>query len=152
MGIRKSFGTHITKIHLDNLSAMFLVGQWIKCAKKANIWPQMPVLGKIWPFFGQKLKFGGEGVILLVSSYQGTNKTHIRVETIDRCGSNWPLGTRMCNFDPKIWIFWAINKMTHNDNRPGPGWNYREMAVFKFSRKVVFWTKCVLSQKTPNIF
>ena len=30
-----------------------------------------------------------------------------RVENIDQCGSNWPLGTKMCNFDPKIWIFGA---------------------------------------------
>ena len=29
------------------------------------------------------------------------------VENIDRCESNWPLGTKMCNFDPKIWIFGA---------------------------------------------
>ena len=28
-----------------------------------------------------------------------------RVEDIDRCGSNWQLGTKMCNFDPKVWIF-----------------------------------------------
>ena len=27
-----------------------------------------------------------------------------RVENIDRCGSNWPLGTKMCNLDPEIWI------------------------------------------------
>ena len=30
-----------------------------------------------------------------------------RVENIDQCGSNWPLGTKKCNFDMKIWIFWA---------------------------------------------
>ena len=28
------------------------------------------------------------------------------VENTDRCGSNW-LETKMYNFDPKIWIFWA---------------------------------------------
>ena len=30
-----------------------------------------------------------------------------RVEKIDRWGSNWPLGAKMCFFDPKIWIFGA---------------------------------------------
>ena len=30
-----------------------------------------------------------------------------RVENIDRWGSNWPLGAKMCFFDPKIWIFGA---------------------------------------------
>ena len=30
-----------------------------------------------------------------------------RVEIIDQWGSNWLLGTKMCNFDPKIWIFGA---------------------------------------------
>ena len=30
-----------------------------------------------------------------------------RVENIDRGGSNWPLGAKMCFFDPKIWIFGA---------------------------------------------
>merc|ERR1712012_873302 len=29
------------------------------------------------------------------------------VENIDRRGSNWPLGTKMCNCYPEIWIFWA---------------------------------------------
>ena len=30
-----------------------------------------------------------------------------RVENIDQWGSNWPLGAKMCFFDPKIWIFGA---------------------------------------------
>ena len=30
-----------------------------------------------------------------------------RVENIDRWDSNWPLGAKMCFFDPKIWIFGA---------------------------------------------
>ena len=28
-------------------------------------------------------------------------------ENIDQWGSNWPLGAKMCFFDPKIWIFGA---------------------------------------------
>ena len=32
----------------------------------------------------------GDGVKLLVSSYQETNETPFRVENIDRYGSNWP--------------------------------------------------------------
>ena len=31
--------------------------------------------------------------------------------------------------------------MTHNDNRSGPGQNYRETAVFTFGRHVFFWPK-----------
>ena len=31
----------------------------------------------------------------------------LSVENIDRSGSNWPLGTKMCTFDPQIWIFGA---------------------------------------------
>ena len=34
-------------------------------------------------------------------------RLHFRVENTDRCGSNWPLETKMYNFEPKIWIFWA---------------------------------------------
>ena len=146
-----------------------------------------------------------------------------RVENIDWWGSNWPLGAKMCFFDPKIWIFWAKSqffvlwsqflsmgqittipgattfpfrpprnffsframghpdfwpfraiptslvkvpltldrrqqnlvrcpghqKMTHNDNGPGPGRNYEKM----FGRKVFFCPKSVfLPRKTPEIW
>ena len=37
----------------------------------------------------------------------------------------------------------AINKMTQNDNGPGPCRNYGETAVFMFGRKVVFGQKTV---------
>ena len=35
-----------------------------------------------------------------------------RVENIDRRGSNWPLGAKMCFFYPKIWIFGAKGQFT----------------------------------------
>ena len=39
---------------------------------------------------------------------EGIPMRHLfRVENIDRWGSNWPLGAKMCFFDPKIWIFGA---------------------------------------------
>jgi len=38
-----------------------------------------------------------------------------RVENIDWCDSNWPLGTKMCNFYPKIWIFGAKVKFLYGD-------------------------------------
>ena len=143
-----------------------------------------------------------------------------RVENIHRCSSDWPLGTKMCNFNQifgaKIHFFFngdvlskghitdrsgatpkkfpphkksrfqakghfqgltpffgrfglvyvaiksplnfgpsstnlggtvrAIKKMTHNNNRPGPGQNYGETVVFIFGRKVFFFSK-----KTPKI-
>ena len=34
-----------------------------------------------------------------------------RVENIDRCDSNWPLGTKMCNFCMVIAIF--VNRAYH---------------------------------------
>ena len=37
--------------------------------------------------------------------------------------------------------------MTQNDNGPGPGRNYGEMAVFMFGRKVVFWPKIHFNPK-----
>ena len=45
----------------------------------------------------------------------------------------------------------AIKKMTQNDNRPGPGRNYGETAVFTFSRKVFFWLKMHVNPKKNKI-
>ena len=73
-------------------------GQYL--AKNASFGPNLAV-------FGPKIYFLGEGVNLLVPSYQGPMRHLFRVENIDRCGSNFPLGTKMCNFNPKIWIFGA---------------------------------------------
>ena len=109
MGVRKSFGTNITENHLDNLSALFFgqsldqMGQ--KCrylAKYVSFWPNLTVFEpKILVQGGWSKVFG-----ILISGNQ-CMKHLIRVEKIDWCGSNWPLGTKMCNFDPKIGIFWA---------------------------------------------
>ena len=76
--------------------------------KNANNWPKLPVLGPN-PFFG------GYGVKLLVSSHQVTNKAPFCVEKIDRWGSNWPLGTKKCFFDPKIWIFGAKSQFLYGN-------------------------------------
>ena len=47
---------------------------------------------------------------------------------------------------------WATKKMTQNDNRPCPDRNYRETAVFTFSRKLFFLAKNALyPKKTPKI-
>ena len=41
--------------------------------------------------------------------------------------------------------------MTHNDNRPGPGQNSGETAIFTFCRKAVFWPNiCFFPEKQPN--
>ena len=42
-----------------------------------------------------------------------------RVENIDRWGSNWPLGAKMCFFDPKIWM----NKMVARKTIVSLVWN-----------------------------
>ena len=48
---------------------------WIKWAKNAHIWPKMPVFGQILPFLCHKSIIWGDGVKLLVSSYQETKET-----------------------------------------------------------------------------
>ena len=70
-GVSKSFGTLITEDHLGTLFELFWVGHEIKWAKKVNIWPKMPVLGQILPFFG------GGVAKPLVPSYQETSETPI---------------------------------------------------------------------------
>ena len=42
--------------------------------------------------------------------------------------------------------------MIQNDNGPRPGWNYGEMAVFTFSRKMLFWPKLGFNQKNHQQF
>ena len=42
--------------------------------------------------------------------------------------------------------------MTRKDNEPCPGWNYREMAAFTFSRKVFFWPKMHFNPKNTQNF
>ena len=73
--------------------------------------PKMPIFGQKRQFCAKTPFFGVDGVKHLVPSYQGTNESPFCVKTIDRCGSNSPLGTKMCNFDPKFWgqkliFFW----------------------------------------------
>ena len=65
--------------------------------------PKMPIFGQKRQFCAKTPFFGVDGVKYLVPSYQGTNESPFCVKTIDRCGSNSPLGTKMCNFDPKFW-------------------------------------------------
>ena len=42
-------------------------------------------------------------------------------------------------------------KMTHYDNRPGPGRNYRETTIFTFGRKVVVWQKIRFLPYDPEV-
>ena len=67
--------------------------------------------------FGQKFRViflgnipfsGGDGVKFLVSPIKEPMIHLFRVENIG--GSNW-LGTKMCNFDPKIKILWAKSQL-----------------------------------------
>ena len=108
MLVSERFGTNITENHLDNLSALFF-GQ----AFRSN-GPKMPIFGpkcQFWAKFGrfwaQNPIFLGQGVKILVPSYGIPMRHLFRVENIDQWGSNWPLGAKMCFFDPKIWIFGA---------------------------------------------
>ena len=102
MGVSKSFGTHITKKPLMQLVCIvFLVGNWIKWANNAHIWPKMPVLGPIRPVWGQKPIFG-DGVKLLVSSYPETNDTPFL------CWKHWPIWLKVAARDENV-QFWPEN-------------------------------------------
>merc|ERR1712155_348832 len=76
--------------------------------------PKMPIFGpkcQFWAKFGrfwaQNPIFWGQGEKFWYT-HIGIPMRHLfRVENIDRRGSNWPLGAKMCFFDPKIWIFGA---------------------------------------------
>ena len=68
------------------------------------------------PYFCQKCQFWAKfGHFWAKNPFLGGMKCNVwyphirelmihlfRVENIDRCGSNWPLGTKMCNFYPKF--------------------------------------------------
>ena len=71
MGLSKSFGTNITENHFGNLSALFFGQALDQMGKNADIWPKMPVLGKIWLFWAENLIFLGGG--------SQTNETPIMV-------------------------------------------------------------------------
>ena len=107
MVVSKSFGTHITKKHLGNLFALIF-------------WSGIGSYGPKMPIYDQKCQFWAQlGRLEAKNQFLGMEKNfwypHIRkpmrhlfrVENIDRYGSYWPQGTKMCNFDPKIWIFGA---------------------------------------------
>ena len=83
--------------------------------KNADIWPKMPDLDQIWLFFGQKSIFWGDGVKLLVSSYQGTNEAPFP------CWKHWPVRLKLAardknvQFLPKIWIFGAKSQFLYGN-------------------------------------
>merc|ERR1711954_614289 len=60
-GETKSFVTYITENPPRPLFTLFFGQHWTICAKNADIWPKMPVLGQIWPFLGPKSNFLGAG-------------------------------------------------------------------------------------------
>ena len=103
MGVSKSFGTNITENHLDNLFASFFgqaldqMGQ--KCrylAQNASFWPNLAA-------FEPKIHFfGGREKNFWYPHIRKPMRHLFRVENIDRRGSNWPLGTKMCFFTPKF--------------------------------------------------
>ena len=104
----KSFVTNITINPPRHLVHILFWSDIGSNAQKNNIWPEMPIMGQIWLFLGQKSIFwGGLEWSFWYSHIREPMKHLFRVENIDRCGSNWPLGTKMCNFGPKIWIFGA---------------------------------------------
>ena len=91
----------------SNLSALFLVGYVIKWAKNASIRPKKSVsFGPNLQVSGPKIHFL-EGWSKTFSSLISGNQwgTFFCVDNIDQCGSNWPLRTKVCGSNPKVWIF-----------------------------------------------
>ena len=98
-GSKQKFGTIITEKPPRQL---------VRTVFWSGIWSNEP---KKYRYLAKNVKnpfLGGDGVKLLVPSYEGTKETPFPCRKhwpIDRCGSNWLLGMKMCNFDQKIWIF-----------------------------------------------
>ena len=55
--------------------ALFFGWAWDHMGQKNKNWLKMQISDQIWPLLGPKNIFWGEGVKLLVLSYQGTNQT-----------------------------------------------------------------------------
>merc|ERR1711978_328639 len=67
----------------------------------------MPVWAKFGRFWAQNPIFWGQGVKFWYP-HIGIPMRHIfRVENIDRRGSNWPLGAKMCFFLPQNLDIWG---------------------------------------------
>ena len=59
-------------------------------------------------YFGKNLAgFWGDREKIWYPHIREPMRHFFRVENIDWCGYNWPLGMKMCNFGPKIWVFGA---------------------------------------------
>ena len=70
--------------------------------------PKCQFLAKFGRFWAKYPIFWGQGVKLLVHSYQDSNETPFCVENIDRRGSNLPLGAKMqFASQPELSCFWS---------------------------------------------
>ena len=93
MGVSKSFGSHKNGITTKaTYSHCFLVGYWIKWAKNKSSCPNLAI-------FGPKINFlrgWGKtiGILFWYPHIREPIRHLFRVEDIERCGSNWPLGTK----------------------------------------------------------
>ena len=59
MGVSKSFGTHITENHLDNLSALFFGQELDQMGQKCRYLAQNASFGPNLAVFGPKIQFFG---------------------------------------------------------------------------------------------
>ena len=62
----------------------------------------MPVLGQIWPFLGPKSNFWGQGVKILVPSYQDSNETPFS------CWKHWSVRLQLAARGENV-LFWPQN-------------------------------------------
>merc|ERR1719220_2307937 len=107
MGVSKSFGTNITKPPRQLVRIVFWSGFRSNGPKMLIFGPKCQFWAKFGRFWAQNPIFWGQGVKFWYP-HIGIPMRHLFcVENIDRWGSNWPLGPKMCLFYPKIWIFGA---------------------------------------------
>ena len=90
-----SFGASITENHLGTLFALFF-------SAMGSNGPKMLKFGQVWPFLGQNPIFWGEGVKLLVPSYQGSNETPLL------CWKHLPVRLQLAARDKNV-QFWPQN-------------------------------------------
>ena len=97
-GVSKSFGTFMTENHLGTLFALFFGRAWDQMGQKCQNLAKNAKFGCFWT----KNPFLGEGVKLLVPSYQGNNVTPLS------CSKHWPARLQLTARDGNV-QFWPQN-------------------------------------------
>ena len=97
------------KNHLGTLFALFFGQAWDQTGQNGRYLAKNASFGPNLAVFGSKINFLGGGWSKTFGTLiTGELVRHLfRVENIDRCDSNWPLGTKMCIFCPQSLDIWG---------------------------------------------